>query len=261
MPFLPVLNNNIDQSPSFNSPIRPSAPKNLLDIRFLLLVFSILLIIVLFLIGFLTGENAGKPKTQTDLEVLSNELAQTGEGATFIDNYQAYIKKIQNEQDSTAKYKLTFNLAQGFLAQYSADHNPKLRLLEEKLSAYAKVNFGDRYEAGAFSVLCLDTECGKLEYTPEIIEIKKQVESADLGLNKPSILNALENASYVTSDTKLSKDIEYSSLGAALMLLNIESQSGKTAANDIEKKLLAYTTARFPNFVNPFESTNSAVRR
>ena len=253
-----MLNNNIDQSENIAS--------NLLHARrggfgfFLLLVVCVLLIVVTFFVGFPT-DGITKTKVQKELDAISKQLAQTGEDEKFVQNYQAYIQKISEEKDKGAQYQLVFNLAQGFLAQYSEDHNPKLRILEEKFSNFAKDNFPDKYQANEFSVLCLDSECGKLEYTPEIIKIKKQVEAADLGLNKPSILNALENASFVTSDAEMSKSVEYSSLGAALMLLNLEEQSGKVAAKGISKELLAYTIRRFPGFANVFESSRGAVKK
>ena len=125
---------------------------------------------ITFFLGF--SQSNFQISQKTGLDSISVDLVLSGESKEFIGNYQKQIKKIQSEKDSASQYKLTYNLAQGFLAQYSADHNPKLRLLEEKLSDYARVNFSSSYEAPAFSVLCLDSECGKLEYTPELAEIR-----------------------------------------------------------------------------------------
>ncbi len=253
--FLPMLNNNFNQSATaLNTSL--TRLKSLLGPRFLLIVASLVLLIVVFIIWF-PSNKVSKSEVTSKVGEFTKQLEVSGSNQSFIDTYKAALAKIPTNDTPETQYKATFNLAQGIIAEYDTNHDVGLKKLLVEIDNFVQQNYPSLYQVSDFSFTCTDTECMKSVYKPEIIAIKKDLEASDL-VNKKSALSALYNSTLVPliPDTKYA-NWEYTNLGFVGYVLKMESASGNQSAKDIEAKLLSYMKVVFPErFV---ESTMSAV--
>ena len=251
-----MTDNNFSQPPlpEVSVPVTSGKPRLVLAV---FLAVVLILLVAAFAVAYPTISK--KYKLQSEIKILSEKLSKSSDNQSFIEIYRRALLDVPKGPDAKAQYKKVFNLIQGIEAEYGKSHDPRLRELIGSIKDFSQKNLPDYYQDEDFFVLCLDTQCAKLEYKPEILEIKNEAEKVDLGLNKEALLNALYNASLSSEGTTdAERDREWDNLAFVLDILHKEAQTGSIQAKDLETKLLDYLQKSYPNFVNPWESTTSA---
>lgn len=252
-----MLDNNINQPVTSNAARLPARSGLFFGPRFLVIVSVILLIVVLFVIGF--PEGSKKSHLQLQADQLSNQLAASSKNQSFVAIYKRALAEVPKKGDEKAQYKAIFNLVQGISAEYANSHNPALRQLIEEIGVFAQRNYQADYKKTDFSVLCSDEQCGKLLYDPVILEIKQITENSDVGQNKTAILGSLYDASITSAGTsEADKNRVNDSLMFALRLFHQEAVKGDVVVKDLESKLLTYLKKSIPGFLIPWEASASA---
>ncbi|MEK7558743.1 MAG: hypothetical protein AAB521_00385 [Patescibacteria group bacterium] len=233
--------------------------KLLLGLALFLIVLTIIPLSVL-----LTKNN--KQPASTSVKNLPSQLKDSGANAEFISTYQGNLKDaILLDGVDKEDYKKIYNIVQGISLEYSKTHNPKLRELISEIGEYAKVNIPSQYKQNDFVVLCSDEKCGKLEYDPQLNELKDGIEKSNLGTNKKTILDALYDASIVSSqNTEAEKNRKNDNLLFAYDILKTEEEKGSSTAGEFKNRLLEYLEKITPGItekLNKPKDTGSSPNR
>jgi len=253
-PVLPVLNTNINQSANTDVSSLSGRVRPFLGLRLLLIISAILLLVVVFVIGF--PQVPKKSQLQKQIDVLVQELKASSGNTQFASITSSSLNRVPLFATKLEQYKQLYNLTQGISAEYAETHNPKIRVLIGHINEFARNEYPAYYQKSGFFVLCLDEECGKLKYDPEILAIKKSVEASNMGVNKETILSALYNASIIAEGTSGAEiNRKRDSLIFALLGLHDEAEKGNVTAKQSEQKLTDYFKKMIPNFRPPWEVT------
>lgn len=230
---------------------------NVSPVRFVVFLASISIIaIIVFFVGLNPSirsriTNPFEKISPFDQQINSfvEELTSSGEATLFVQPQVATLKKTPEEKDRSQQYKLFSYVSAGLGAQYSLDHNPKLRKFLEGLDSYIQENYKDLYKKEDFSVACTDTECGTQNNPPDIQKIRDEIEKSELGLNKDAMVKTLDNAAFSTDSEK---DRRFAHYVIVIGLLDSEAKNGNKIAKDIAKELGDYLKSNFADLYSQY---------
>ncbi len=210
----------------------------------------ILLFSLILFLGFKSTHYPGdilkkfhaKSEFQKQLDALVADIQSSGEDPSFVRPTTTLFESALKTEDKDKQYKYFFQMSTNVATAYGSDHNPKLREFLESLNTFVSSNFPEKYKKTDFYTPCSDEKCGVLNYPPEIVKLKDEIQQSDLGMNKKSMLDALYNAAI--TDAK-DKELQFAYYSFVLQLLQKEASKPNNVANNIAHNMENFLKMNF----------------